>query len=1164
MEQVVKRKRSPKIVSNEIESGPDKKRKVSPEEPVGDADIGKLNHVAELDAKDKSKKRRPVTRSRSSKTTKDLKEDDSVGDQPSESVCDDTEQDKEPVSNEGTDTAQIKEVQPSIGTSSELTLQSQVENTIEDVIVDSVQDTPKSPQLEVFRRSSVCSAGSQGDIASPKLKISPLSGGSPVAPAFSPSISPTTRSPLEQEPLYGQRPTNVLSPKGSAASDDSKGSVLEGDNVAPSQFDRMLTDVRKITERHQNSLEKSGKSPILTVGAALSSMSSLSQKFSVTSPPPPPLERGNSMEQTSDQGCKTKSTGRYPHDRSSSLPPSISSSPPNVLQHQGPQTTPTSPTGFPMTATSPPLALTKPVRKPSTESSETLPTMPKSPEPSKEKSTPVDTSSFSIPLNQGPSMAAQSASYFLTGTPPVQGLEFRSQPPTTPHTQVFAFYPSDTLIRPKTSSEEAQANIVTHTQQNAITTPSVTAPPNTNTPPPPPLISTHKSMFPVGESPASSTSAGIHPVVMPQIHASISAGKQYSQYPTIPQDQMHLPMYSLVHVHPHHPVHTQHPLTHGMRAVHPELVYRTWGYRGDGSSYPAPGTERTVSSSQTTSSPDVQPPKEAPKQVSRSVDHVSGKSSEEQNEFRCTQCGKYFKNKKALNGHMRKHGGAHGHKTVIKKEPLDASEYSDGEAGRFSQAYHERRSYQHRRTQQSPRFTFPTGNSMDVLLEVAEQARQKEEEERQKRVVADVLAHGVGSTPRKRPENISIPEYDHSGKRLKSMSPPPVMSPRPSILNMLSPRSSQPSTPGILKTRQSFDRDEEPPMIHVGDEYQAEVDDFCEGIGDVDEVEDPVQSDLMWKPIQDVSDQEDVLVDWFLEFACSDAIPYKGRNKELAMHTLYLMNYNIKEAMRALVLGKSVHEDSCDYRYPGTSEWKSVESKLFRRGFREYKKKFSYTLKTLSNKTLKELHEYYYTWKKLKPAEYRGRQRHHSDDEELAYLASWDCNGPEDAFIEEGPHSPTSSVESDFSKSTSLSDGESIDSHNKRGKVYRPPVTEKRSTPDLTVGARQPYEKSWAPLQQKVGGSLLGEGKFPFESPGKSTKVSSLAKETKSGHSSGNSDSPKRQKINTKTADDRPGNYPCGFCGITFPSIKSRSAHMKKHKYEDTTASGLNAGNTKK
>ena len=77
-----------------------------------------------------------------------------------------------------------------------------------------------------------------------------------------------------------------------------------------------------------------------------------------------------------------------------------------------------------------------------------------------------------------------------------------------------------------------------------------------------------------------------------------------------------------------------------------------------------------------------------------------------------------------------------------------------------------------------------------------------------------------------------------------------------------------------------------------------------------------------------------------------------------------------------------------------------------------------------------------------------------------------------------------------------------------------------------------PFPCSWAPLQQKTGGSLLGEGKFPFDSPGKGSKVSSLAKETKSGHSSGNSDSPKRQKINTKTADDRPGNYPCGFCGM--------------------------------
>ena len=31
-----------------------------------------------------------------------------------------------------------------------------------------------------------------------------------------------------------------------------------------------------------------------------------------------------------------------------------------------------------------------------------------------------------------------------------------------------------------------------------------------------------------------------------------------------------------------------------------------------------------------------------------------------------------------------------------------------------------------------------------------------------------------------------------------------------------------------------------------------------------------------------------------MEFACSEAIPFKGRNKEYAMHVLQLVEYNIK------------------------------------------------------------------------------------------------------------------------------------------------------------------------------------------------------------------------------------------------------------------------------
>ena len=58
-----------------------------------------------------------------------------------------------------------------------------------------------------------------------------------------------------------------------------------------------------------------------------------------------------------------------------------------------------------------------------------------------------------------------------------------------------------------------------------------------------------------------------------------------------------------------------------------------------------------------------------------------------------------------------------------------------------------------------------------------------------------------------------------------------------------------------------------------------------------------------------------------------------------------------------------------------------MEAKLFRRGFREHKKRFDIIQKDISGKTVNDLHEYYYMWKKMKPAEYRGRQRHHSDDD---------------------------------------------------------------------------------------------------------------------------------------------------------------------------------------
>lgn len=139
--------------------------------------------------------------------------------------------------------------------------------------------------------------------------------------------------------------------------------------------------------------------------------------------------------------------------------------------------------------------------------------------------------------------------------------------------------------------------------------------------------------------------------------------------------------------------------------------------------------------------------------------------------------------------------GAHG-----QRYPLDHLSH------RHSMGHHPSRVFTFSNAQQS--IGQPV-RSMDALLEAAEQMRQREEEEQQKRdAAAVVLASGVSHLPpRKRPENISIPgsalpEHDRA-KRRRSTSPPPIMSPRPSLYyNILSPKSSQPSTPGI-RNRQS-------------------------------------------------------------------------------------------------------------------------------------------------------------------------------------------------------------------------------------------------------------------------------------------------------------------------------------------------------------------------
>ena len=50
----------------------------------------------------------------------------------------------------------------------------------------------------------------------------------------------------------------------------------------------------------------------------------------------------------------------------------------------------------------------------------------------------------------------------------------------------------------------------------------------------------------------------------------------------------------------------------------------------------------------------------------------------------------------------------------------------------------------------------------------------------------------------------------------------------------------------------------------------------------------------MWKPLDNLSEEDESMIDGYLELACSPAILHGGRNKELAIHFLHAMGGSIK------------------------------------------------------------------------------------------------------------------------------------------------------------------------------------------------------------------------------------------------------------------------------
>ncbi|XP_018899320.2 uncharacterized protein [Bemisia tabaci] len=162
------------------------------------------------------------------------------------------------------------------------------------------------------------------------------------------------------------------------------------------------------------------------------------------------------------------------------------------------------------------------------------------------------------------------------------------------------------------------------------------------------------------------------------------------------------------------------------------------------------------------------------------------------------------------------------------------------------------------------------------------------------------------------------------------------------------------------------------PHINVGFQFQAEVPPV-ELIPDKFSDKDAFDV-LLWDPYinEIISNKE---LDMFLEFACCACIQGGGRNKECALHILYLCHGNIQEAMLKLMQPTaslfSCYPFMTQIKYPDDERWTSFEIDLFHRAITLHKKDFPAVSKLVGSKSVKQCIQFYYMWKKSCAQEYR-------------------------------------------------------------------------------------------------------------------------------------------------------------------------------------------------
>ncbi|KAL5464065.1 hypothetical protein EMCRGX_G033024 [Ephydatia muelleri] len=670
-----------------------------------------------------------------------------------------------------------------------------------------------------------------------------------------------------------------------------------------------------------------------------------------------------------------------------------------------------------------------------------------------------------------------------------------------------------------------------------------------------------------------------------------------------------------------------HPLTQ---------VYRTGTYNPFYPPYP----EYVVSGEREPAPPPVKPapPKVQDQKQPAVEEHLPTQPVE------CPECGRMFKNNKALNGHMRLHGGfdwtkkpfgmglsleggakatteskakrSEASKNVIMATGAAAASRSPspppGTTGKSD----------HGRPHAPPKvFTFSNTDGVKVKREASESASRHhrlQDSAEHRNPTLDDLCRAVEELERKekeatsdvhrhRPSNITIPQPGGSAAFIERERR--KLSVQPHTPNrILSHWNGRRSTTDSIKPSDSEESSFMEPKINIGKEFQAVLPQLQEFQPDLITDE---KASKVWAPIENLTLEEECTLDGYLELACSTSVPYGGRNKEYALHVLHYIGGSVKEAVRLLLLGKSpfpIEHHLTKYNYISTKKWTARERQQFRRAWRVHRKQFKLLRDSCaqvgSTKTLPEIIEHYYTWKKYRNDEYRCRNRHAS--EEI-------LTDDDDAYPELHSSSSSGSTEQEITHAELHrhgAGGDKADRHEKQDKLdlhadradqkllHAPAGTGTSADPaehlPVVYAPHTPRPSPGQPVHQykckypgcnqvftsifALNGHIRIHGGSWYPKPYKPDSCSSGNSQgnslgtLSSGHlypsvpqpsgasygmgcnntpspkpSPGKPRSPPKKKMSSSSPGEREGYYPCNRCGRVFTKVKSRSAHMKSH-----------------